>query len=209
MAEEAASHGLTAQVSFEVEWAAGTEQDGRFVPACTGPAYGMTRVVELSDYSREVVAAIERQGIVVEQFHPEYAAGQLEISVAASDPAGAADDSVLVRQTIRAVSQRFGLQASFAPSVVAGDVGNGGHLHLSLWREGRNLFAGGPGRYGLTADGEAFAAGILAALPALAALPLGRRLPVLGPGEPGGGAAPDHRLDGGAARPREPGSEVL
>jgi glutamine synthetase len=170
LAGEAASHGLTAQVSFEVEWAVGTEEDGRFVPASDGPAYGMTRVVELSGYSREVVEAIERQGVVVEQFHPEYAAGQLEISVAANDPVGAADDSVLVRQTIRGVSQRFGLRASFAPSVVAGGVGNGGHLHLSLWREGRNLFAEGPGRYGLTADGEAFAAGILSALPALAAV---------------------------------------
>ena len=56
------------------------------------------------------------------------------------------------------------------PSVVAGSVGNGGHVHLSLWRDGKNLLAGGPGRHGLTADGEAFASGILAALPALTAV---------------------------------------
>jgi len=170
MASVAAAQGLTARVSFEVEWAAGTDDGGTFVPACAGPAYGMTRVIELSDYSREVVEAIERQGVTVEQFHPEYAAGQLEISVAPKDPVGAADDSVLVRQTIRAVSQRHGLQASFAPSVVAGGVGNGGHVHLSLWRDGQNLLAGGPGRYGMTAAGEAFAAGVLAALPALTAV---------------------------------------
>ena len=130
----------------------------------------MTRVIELSDYSREVVEAVEQQGITVEQFHPEYAAGQLEISIAPNDPVGAADDSVLVRQTIKAVSQRHGLQASFAPSVVAGGVGNGGHVHLSLWRDGRNLLAGGPGRCGLTGEGEAFAAGVLDALPALLAV---------------------------------------
>src|SRR5260370_21930324 len=104
----------------------------------------MTRVIELSDYSREVVEAIEQQGIVVEQFHPEYAAGQLEISVAPRDPVGAADDSVLVRQTIRAVSQRHGLPASFAPSVVAGGVGNGGPAHLRLRRDGQTLLAGRP-----------------------------------------------------------------
>jgi glutamine synthetase len=130
----------------------------------------MTRVVELSDYGREVVGALERQGLTVEQFHPEYAAGQLEVSVAATDPVGAADDSVLVRQTIRAVSARHGYQVSFAPSVVAGSVGNGGHAHLSVWRDGQNLLAGGPGRRGLTADGEAFAGGILEALPALTAV---------------------------------------
>jgi len=170
MADEALARGLTARVSFELEWALGTEDAGRFVPACTGPAYGMARAIELSDYGRDVVEALERQGIVVEQFHPEYAAGQLEVSVAPSDPVGAADDSVLVRQTIRAVSARFGFQASFAPSVVPGSVGNGGHVHLSIRRDGRSLLAGGPGRHGLTSDGEAFASGILAALPELIAV---------------------------------------
>ena len=170
MVEAAREQGLSAQVSFEVEWAVGADDEGRFIPACAGPAYGMTRVIELSDYGREVVGALERQGIVVEQFHPEYAAGQLEISVGTNDPVGAADDSVLVRQTIRAVSAQFGFQASFAPSVVAGSVGNGGHVHLSIWRDGQNLLAGGPGRHGLTSDGEAFASGLLAALPELTAV---------------------------------------
>jgi glutamine synthetase len=170
MAALAGSHGLEFRVSFEVEWAAGTEDDGRFVPACTGPAYGMTRVVELSDYGREVVTALEREGVTVEQFHPEYAAGQLEVSVAPASPVGAADLNVLVRQTIRAVSARFGFQASFAPSVVAGAVGNGAHVHLSVWRGGRNLFSSGPGPHGMTVEGEAFAAGILAELPALAGI---------------------------------------
>jgi glutamine synthetase len=170
LAGQARERGLELRMSFEVEWAVGTEEDGRFVPACAGPAYGMTRVIELSDYAREVVGALEREGITVEQFHPEYAAGQLEVSVAAADPVSAADDSVLVRQTIRAVSACFGFRASFAPSVTAGSVGNGGHVHLSVWRDGRNLLAGGPGPHGLTSDGEAFAAGILAALPALTAV---------------------------------------
>jgi glutamine synthetase len=170
LTRQAREAGLELRMSFEVEWAVGTEDGGRFRPACTGPAYGMTRVVELSDYGREVVEALERQGVTVEQFHPEYAAGQLEVSVAATDPVGAADDSVLVRQTIRAVSARHGFQASFAPSVVAGAVGNGGHVHLSLWRDGQNLLAGGPGRHGLTAEGEAFAGGVLAELPALTAV---------------------------------------
>jgi glutamine synthetase len=176
MTQQARDLGLELRMAFEVEWALGTEPgdaggaDDGFRPACWGPAYGMTRVVELSDYGRDVVAALERQGLTVEQFHPEYAAGQLEVSIAATDPVGAADDSVLVRETIRAVSARHGFRASFAPSVVAGSVGNGGHVHLSVWRDGQNLLAGGPGRHGLTAEGEAFAAGILAALPALTAV---------------------------------------
>ena len=170
MVTEAARRGLSLRMSFEVEWAVGAEGEGGFVPACTGPAYGMTRVIELSDYCRAVTGALEREGVVVEQFHPEYAAGQLEVSVAAADPVAAADESVLVRQTIRAVSAAHGYRASFAPSVVAGAVGNGGHVHLSVWRDGHNLLAGGGRRRGLTAEGEAFAAGVLAALPALTAV---------------------------------------
>ncbi len=105
----------------------------------TGPAYGMARLVENTDYLRDVLAALSAQGVEVLQIHPEYAAGQFEVSVAPSDPVGAADLAVLVRETVRAVSLRHGLTASFAPVVDPAGVGNGGHLHLSLWRDGRNL----------------------------------------------------------------------
>ncbi|HEY0358932.1 MAG TPA: glutamine synthetase family protein [Mycobacteriales bacterium] len=170
MAARAAEAGLELQMAFEVEWAVGRGDDGGFVPACTGPAYGMTRLVELSDYARDVLAVLEDEGVEVDQLHPEYSDGQFEVSVAAAPPVLAADRSVLVRQTIRALSQRYDLRASFSPSVVAGHVGNGGHVHLSPWRSGRNVFAGGLGPLGMTAEGEAFAAGILAALPALLAV---------------------------------------
>jgi glutamine synthetase len=77
---------------------------------------------------------------------------------------------VLVRQTIRGVAARHGWKPSFSPVVVPGEVGNGGHIHLSVWREGRNLFAGGEGPHGMTEVGESFMAGILAELPALVAV---------------------------------------
>src|SRR4029079_7549656 len=121
-------------------------------------------------FVRDLVVALEDEGIPVEQFHPEYAMRQLELSVAPSDPVGAADHSVLVHQTIRAVAARHGMRASFSPVVIAGHVGNGGHIHFSLWREGRNLFAVGDGPYGMTDAGQAFVAGVLAELPALVAI---------------------------------------
>ena len=155
--------------------AGGGEPDARppdddTVPACRGLAYGMTRLVELSDYAAHILSALGHQDVAVEQFHPEYAPGQFEVSVAAADPVSAADDAVLVRQTIQAVSRRHGLRASFAPVVLAGQVGNGGHLHLSAWDGPRNLFAGGSGPYGLTGRGESMLAGLLDALPALSAV---------------------------------------
>jgi glutamine synthetase len=168
IAAQARETGLDVRMGFEVEWVVGHEdEDGRLVPACTGPAYGLTRMVELSDYCREVLTALAGQSVDVLQIHPEYAAGQFELSVAPSDPVGAADTMVLVRETVRAVSQRHGMGASFGPSVVAGTVGNGGHLHLSLRRDGGNLLAGGSGPHGMTTAGESFLAGLLDALPAL------------------------------------------
>jgi glutamine synthetase len=124
----------------------------------------------VSDYASDLLDALHRTGIAVDQFHPEYAAGQLEVSLAPARPVDSADLNVVTRQTIRAVSARHGWQASFSPVVVAGEVGNGGHLHWSAQQDGRNLFAGGAGPYGMTETGEAFMGGVLAELPALVAI---------------------------------------
>jgi glutamine synthetase len=172
---ELAEEGLTVKAAFEIEWVV-SQADGlpddpdAFVPALTGPAYGLTRLIEVSDYGRDLLEALDAQNIAVGQFHPEYAAGQLEVSVDAEDPVGAADTSLLVRATIRAISAQHGLRVSFSPKVTADGVGNGGHVHLSLWRDGQNLMSGGPGTFGLTPDGEAFTAGLLHHLPALLAV---------------------------------------
>jgi glutamine synthetase len=163
-----ADAGYTAKAAIEVEWVIGLPSGGgEFVPAISGPAYGMARLTESGNYLRDVLSALAAQDVDVVQVHPEYAPGQLELSVAAEDPVGAADTYVLVRETIRAVSQRHGLRVSFSPKVTADGVGNGGHVHLSIARDGRNLFAGGPGRFGMTETAESFAAGILGRLPAL------------------------------------------
>ena len=170
MAAQAAATGLDVRMGFEVEWFVGSEDGGSFRPAVSGPAYGMTRMVELSDYCHDLLTALAAESVEVLQLHPEYSAGQFEVSTAPVDPVRAADLVLLVRETIRAVSLRHGLAASFAPAVVAGQVGNGQHLHLSLRRDGGNLLDGGPGRYGMTAEGESFLAGLLEGLPALSGI---------------------------------------
>ncbi|NUR71631.1 MAG: glutamine synthetase [Hamadaea sp.] len=167
MVRRAAEQGLTLQMAFELEWfVAGP--DGR--PAGPGSAYAMARVLELADYARELVVCLEAQGVPVEQFHPESASGQLELAVGHTDPIAAADRILLVRDTVRAVSQRHGLSVSFAPVHTVGQAGNGLHLHVSVWNGETNLFAGGSGPHGVTPAGESILAGLLACLPALSAL---------------------------------------
>ncbi|WP_236654240.1 glutamine synthetase family protein [Streptacidiphilus anmyonensis] len=163
--ERAAERGIALRAAFETEWIVQRAEDGGY--PTDGPAYGLHRITDCSDYLRDVLLALEAAGLTVQQLHPEYSPGQFEVSVAAKDPLGAADDAVLVRTTIRGVSAQHGLRASFAPAFQPGGVGNGGHLHLSAWRDGRNLLSGGEQPSG---DGAAFLAGVLRELPALLAL---------------------------------------
>jgi len=65
------------------------------------------------------------------------------------------------------------LWASFAPKPLPDQAGNGAHLHASLWADGGNAFADPGGRYGLSALGYHFLAGVLAHLPGLCALTCG------------------------------------
>jgi glutamine synthetase len=170
MVTRAADAGIELRMAFELEWFQADADSDIDRPVHTGPAYGFPVMATVSDFARDLITALEDEGVGVDQFHPEYAMGQLEISVAPGDPVGAADTTVLVRQTIRAMAARHGMRASFSPVVIAGHVGNGGHVHFSLWREGTNLFAGGAGPHGMSETGESFVAGVLAELPALVAV---------------------------------------
>ena len=170
MARRLADAGIEMRLSFELEWFQADADFDAERPVHRGPAYGLPVLATISDFVRDLIAALEEEGVGAEQFHPEYAMGQLELSVPPSDPVGAADTTVLVRQTIRAMAARHGMRASFSPVVIAGHVGNGGHVHFSLWRDGKNLFAGGDGPHGMTEVGRSFVAGVLAELPALVAI---------------------------------------
>lgn len=170
--EAAGRLGLRLRMAFEHEWALGSDSLD-FTPVVHGPAYGIARLGEVADYALDLVTALDEQGVAVDQFHPEYATSQLELSVAADDPVGAADDAVLVRHTIRQISRKHGLRASLAPCIDPDGAGSGGHLHLSIQDEHGALLAGGDGRYGMRPVGEAFLAGVLRELPALVAVGAG------------------------------------
>ena len=170
MVERAAAQGLRASMGFEAEWVLDAGAGETFVPATSGAAYGMDRLIEVSDYCRDMLEVLAAQSLEVLQIHPEYAPGQFELSIAAAAPVTAADQILLIRHSIRAVTRRAGMRCSFAPAMMVGGVGNGCHLHTSLWRGERSLMTGGPGPYGLTDEAQAFIAGVLDGLPALLAI---------------------------------------
>jgi glutamine synthetase len=170
MVERARARGLELGCGWELEWFLGGEANGSFQPAYMAPGYGLAALTEVSTYLRELVERLAESGVHVGQVHPEYAPGQLEISLPPSDPVASADLNVFARHVIRSLSMRHELRASFSPVVIPEQVGNGGHLHVSALSEGRNVFGRGPGPHGLTEVGESFLAGVLAELPALMAI---------------------------------------
>lgn len=169
MIRSAKQQGYDLQMAFEVEWMLGTQSDN-FAPITQAPAYSHMRITEVSRYSIDLLNALAKQGIEVEQLHPEYSPGQFELSIRHSDPLTAADMNILVRQTIRAIGHQHNMRTTFAPTVVDGGVGNGCHLHLSLYKNGVNLLQGGSDPEGLTSEAGSFIAGILNALPSLLAI---------------------------------------
>jgi glutamine synthetase len=163
--ERALHEGLSFKMSFEVEF---TLFDAAGKPLHSGPGYSPFAFLPAEGFAVDLLEALAAQGIAVEQIHPEYSTGQYEISVAAASPLEAADRHVLLRLTIRRLAHRHGLKASFSPVAIAGEVGNGSHLHFSAWRAEDNLMTGGDGPEGLTDTGEHMVAGVLHHLPGMA-----------------------------------------
>ncbi len=159
--------GLSMRMAFEHEWYA-ERADGS--PVHSTPAYGLAATAEAAAYLRAIVTRLAAFGVDLVQIHPEYSPGQVEVSVAAGDPLAAADDCVAARHAIRSAWATTGVRASFAPLVNAEALGNGCHLHFSLWRGGANLMGAADEPPGFAPEARAFVAGVVAELPALAGL---------------------------------------
>ena len=117
-----------------------------------------------SQVRKEMVNALEAQGITVETSHHEVATGQHEIDFQYDDALKTADNAVTFRYTLKAVARKFGLHATFMPKPLYGVNGSGMHTHMSLaeLNTGKNLFADANDEYGLSDQAKRFAAGVLA-----------------------------------------------
>jgi glutamine synthetase len=160
------------EVSFENEFSLATSVDGGYEPADSTLCFSTIGMTAGQEYVDDLVAALEAQGIPVEQYYAELGHGQHEISTAHAPALQAADEQLLVRETIRGVASRHGLVASLAPKPWPDVAGNGAHIHFSLWDgDGRrNRFYDSRAADGLSGEARAFLAGVLEHLPALCGL---------------------------------------
>ena len=165
-----AERGLLLRASFENEFSLATKIDGAYVPVDSALCFSTIAATAAQDYVDELAAALDAQGIPLEQYYSELGHGQHEISTGHAPAVQAADEQLLVRETIRGVAARHGLVASLAPKPWPENAGNGGHLHFSLWEGDRNRFYDRSRSDGLSEDARSFIAGVLAHLPGLCGL---------------------------------------
>lgn len=91
----------------------------------------------------EMVAVLEELGIPVEAHHHEVATGgQCEIDMRYQDLVTMADSVMYYKYVVKNVAARHGKVATFMPKPLFQDNGSGMHVHFSLWRGNKPLFAG-------------------------------------------------------------------
>jgi glutamine synthetase len=164
--------GARFEVAFENEFSLATVVDGQFVPIDSGLCFSTISAGAAQGYVDELAAALDEQGIGLEQYYAELGHGQHEISTPHAPALRAADEQLLVRETLRGVAAQHGLVASLAPKPWPENAGNGGHIHFSLWEAdgARNRFHDGAAADGLSAEARSFIAGVLEHLPGLCGL---------------------------------------
>ena len=165
-----AERGLVLRAAFENEFSLATVIDGAYVPIDSSLCFSTIGMTASQNYVDELAAALEAQRIGLEQYYAELGHGQQEISTGHAPALQAADEQVLVRETIRAVAMRQGLVASLAPKPWPENAGNGCHIHFSLWDGDLNRFYDGAADDGLSQIARSFIAGVLAHLPGLSGL---------------------------------------
>ncbi len=90
-----------------------------------------------------MVDMMQQSGIQIETQHHEVAtAGQAEIDMRFSSLVDCADKLMLFKYIVKNVAWRNGKTATFMPKPIQGDNGSGMHVHQSIWKDGKPLFAG-------------------------------------------------------------------
>ncbi len=115
----------------------------------------------LQDLRSEMVTTLLDVGVDVEAHHHEVSTGgQCEIDMRYAPLLRMADQVMIYKYIVKNVAHAHGKTATFMPKPVFGDNGSGMHVHSSLWKDGKPLFAGD--RYaGLSEMGLHYIGGIL------------------------------------------------
>ncbi|MGE5523802.1 MAG: glutamine synthetase family protein [Rhodospirillaceae bacterium] len=93
-------------------------------------------------YTAAVRRHLKLSGVPVENSKGEWGLGQHELNVRYAEPLEMADRHVVFKQCLKEVADAMGLSVTFMAKFASDQAGSSCHIHLSLWRDGKNAFAG-------------------------------------------------------------------
>lgn len=111
-------------------------------PRVKGGYFPEAPVDSCGDLRAEMLSVMRSMGVPVEKHHHEVAASQHELGMKFSTLVDSADNIQLYKYVILNVAHAYGKTATFMPKPVYGDNGSGMHVHQSLFKDGKPLFAG-------------------------------------------------------------------
>jgi len=132
--------------SVEAAWSSSKSFEGGNTahrPGIKGGYFPVPPVDAFQDLRSAMCNALEQMGLTVEVHHHEVAtAGQCEIGVGANTLVKKADEVQILKYAIHNVAHAYGKTVTFMPKPLVGDNGSGMHVHQSISKEGKPLFAG-------------------------------------------------------------------
>ncbi len=138
------------KVSYEVDaadspWNSGTNFEMGNLghrPGVKGGYFPVNPTDSAQDIRSEMLSTMKQIGMKVDKHHHEVAASQHELGMIFGSLVEQADNLQKYKYVIHNVAAAYGKSATFMPKPIAGDNGTGMHVNMSIWKDGKPLFAG-------------------------------------------------------------------
>ncbi|GGG59251.1 glutamine synthetase [Salipiger pallidus] len=111
-------------------------------PTFKGGYFPVNPMDDGQDIRSEMLSTMKRLGMKVDKHHHEVATSQHELGLIFGSLTKQADELQKYKYVIHNVAQAYGRSATFMPKPVKGDNGSGMHVNMSIWKDGKPLFAG-------------------------------------------------------------------
>ncbi|SMX50362.1 type I glutamate--ammonia ligase [Maliponia aquimaris] len=111
-------------------------------PGYKGGYFPVNPADDGQDIRSEMLSTMKRIGMKVDKHHHEVATSQHELGLIFGTLTTQADEMQKYKYIIHNVAQAYGRSATFMPKPIKGDNGSGMHVNMSIWKDGKPLFAG-------------------------------------------------------------------